>query len=103
MRHWIGGRDVHLEAIEPEQYQGYRIDTVVVVWSNPVHSCDVSVAVRLQIVVPVWVCQLNLKGDFPYGQNIRTRLPTGSTLLLSPELELVFRPTIADTHHEYRR
>jgi hypothetical protein len=60
MRHWIGGRDVHLEAIEPEQYQGYRIDTVVGVWPNPVHSCDVSVAVRLQIVVPVWVCQLNL-------------------------------------------
>jgi class 3 adenylate cyclase len=34
------------------------------------------------------------------GQNIRTRLPTESTPLLSPELELVFCPAIADTHQQ---
>jgi hypothetical protein len=37
MRHWIGGRDAHIEAIELEQYQGHRIDATVVVLPNPGH------------------------------------------------------------------
>jgi hypothetical protein len=56
MRHWIGGRDAHIQAIEPGPSQGRLIDATVVVLPNP---------------------------DHPYGQNIRTHLPTGSTLYSS--------------------
>ena len=37
MRHWIGGRDAHIQAIEPGQYQGRLIDATVVVLPNPDH------------------------------------------------------------------
>ncbi len=38
MRTWIGGRDTHIQAIEPGRYQGRRTDAAVVVLPKPGHS-----------------------------------------------------------------
>ena len=38
MRNWIGGRDAHIQALEPGRYQGRLIEAAVVVLPKPGHS-----------------------------------------------------------------
>ena len=40
---------------------------------------------------------------YPYGQNIRTRLPTGSYASTIAALRLVFLSLLTHTHRQYRR
>jgi hypothetical protein len=54
----------------------------------------------LQLERPYFYCRVCRDGVYPYGQNIRTHLPTGGYVSPTPALRLVCRFPLPHTQHD---